>query len=95
MWGFRRAVMAWTLGRVSLVSGREEGMRGEEGVEGRAGDRTKEGRDKRNVPVKGAGEDEVVIRAQLVEAVLDKGAVVDEPAGLVDDDEGVDGPAGC
>ena len=38
------------------------------------------------------GEDEVVVRAQLVEPVLREGAVVDEAAGLVDDDEGVDGP---
>ena len=39
-----------------------------------------------------AGEDEVVVGAELVEAVLSEGAVVDEAAGLVDDDEGVDGP---
>lgn len=40
-----------------------------------------------------AGEDEVVVSVKLVEAVLGEGAVVDEAAGLVDDDERVDGPA--
>lgn len=43
--------------------------------------------------MKGARYDEVVIGAELVEASLMKGAVVYQAAGLVDDDEGKDGPA--
>lgn len=45
-------------------------------------------------PVECAREDEVVVGAQVVESLLDKVAVVDQPAGLVDDDEGVHGPEG-
>ncbi len=39
-----------------------------------------------------AGEDEVVIRAQLVQASLVECSVEDEAAGLVDDDEREDSP---
>lgn len=46
-----------------------------------------------SLPVKGAGEDEVVVCADLVEGALVKGLVVDQTAGLVDDDEGEDSPA--
>ena len=41
--------------------------------------------------MEGSGEDEIVIGVQLVEAVAEV-AVVDETAGLVDDDEGQDTP---
>lgn len=39
-----------------------------------------------------AGEDEVVVCADLAEAAFVEAAVVDETAGFVDDDEGEDGP---
>lgn len=42
--------------------------------------------------MKGASKDEVVVGADLVEAGVVKVFVVDEAAGLVDDDEGEDGP---
>lgn len=44
--------------------------------------------------MKGAGEDKVVICAELVEGALVEVFVVDQAAGLVDDDEGEDSPAG-
>ncbi len=45
--------------------------------------------------MKGAGEDEIVVGADLVQAALVEGAVVDQAARLVDDDEGEDSPGGC
>ena len=44
------------------------------------------------LPMKGAGEDKVVVGGELVEAVVLECAVVDEPAGFVDDDESKDSP---
>ena len=41
--------------------------------------------------MEGSGEDEVVVGVQLVKAVAEV-AVVDQTAGLVDDDEGQDTP---
>jgi hypothetical protein len=42
--------------------------------------------------VESARQDEVVIGANLVQAALMESAVVDQAAGLVDDDEGEDSP---
>lgn len=44
-----------------------------------------------DLPVKGTGEDEVVVGRELAQAGLEL-ALVDQPAGLVDNDEGKDGP---
>lgn len=43
--------------------------------------------------MKGTGEDQVVVGRELAEAGLEF-ALVDETAGLVDDNEGEDGPGG-
>ena len=43
--------------------------------------------------MKGAGHDEVVICAQLVEARLVEGSVIDQATGLVDDDKAEDSPS--
>lgn len=77
--GLRRAVMAWTLVERDGVSGQRPRQGGEGALS----------------PVKGAGEDEVVVCADLVEAPFVEGLVVDQAAGLVDDDEGEDGPLGA
>ena len=45
--------------------------------------------------MKGAGEHEVVVCADLVEAALVEGPVVDQATRLVDDDKGEDGPVYC
>ena len=45
------------------------------------------------VPVEGAGKDEVVVYGEFVEAFVEV-ALVDEAAGFVDDDQGVDDPGG-
>jgi hypothetical protein len=43
--------------------------------------------------VKGTSKDEIIVCADLVQAVLEV-SVIDQAAGLVDDDEGEDGPIG-
>lgn len=45
-----------------------------------------------SVPVERAGKHKIVVGGELVETLLLKRAVVDEPAGFVDDDEGKDSP---
>lgn len=45
------------------------------------------------LPVEGAGQDEVVVHGEFVEAFVEV-ALVDEAAGFVDDDQGVDDPGG-
>lgn len=55
------------------------------------GDEVGEGGGK--VPVEGAGKDEVVVYGEFVEAFVEV-ALVDEAAGFVDDDQGVDDPGG-
>ena len=45
------------------------------------------------LPVKSTSEDEIIVCADLVQAVLEV-LVVDQAAGLVDDDECEDGPIG-
>ena len=44
--------------------------------------------------VEGAGEDEVIVAVELLQA-RGEGAVVDEAAGFVDDEEGEDDPGVC
>jgi len=44
-----------------------------------------------DLPVKGTGEDEVVVGRELAQAGLEL-ALVDQTAGLIDDDERKDGP---
>lgn len=46
------------------------------------------------LPMESSREDEVVVYREFVEAVVEV-ALVDEAAGFVDDDEGIDDPAGC
>lgn len=47
-----------------------------------------------SLPVEGARHDEVVVGADLVQAAIVEGSVVDQAARLVDDDEGKDSPDG-
>ncbi len=47
-----------------------------------------------HVPVKGARHNEVVIRAELVQALVER-TVVYQPASLIDDDKSKDSPTRC
>ena len=52
------------------------------------------GSEEGHIPVKGSRQHEVVVGADLVQAAIVKGPVVDQAARLVDDDEGEDSPGG-
>lgn len=52
-----------------------------------------EKKDRRAVPMKGPGQDQVVIYGQFVEGGIEV-ALEDEAAGFIDDNEGVDDPDG-
>lgn len=47
-----------------------------------------------NIPVKCTGQHEVIVCRELAQTGLEV-ALVDKTSGLVDDDEGVDGPVVC
>lgn len=85
--GVRERVMAWTLGEGGGVSW--GGGLGGKGNEERGGGRYKGG-----LPMESPREDEIVVYGEFVEAIVEV-ALVDEAAGFVDDDEGVDDPGRC